>query len=237
MAYLDEILAVAGSGASEDAKKKAKELDDKISGKISSLDAEINKHQADKLGAIKTRDAAKEKLRKVETSLGVSLDSDNLDESLATVKASKGAKESEVVATKDKEIQALKDEITAGKTASENEKKEYKNQLMGALLEKDVATLLPKYKAKATATEYIIDGIKKKAGFEDGKIVFKNDDGTTMRVNGNDADVEDIVKGMQAKEVEAKSSMFFDIAPEQSGAPSNNGGVVATGDYVPFLQR
>ena len=99
MAYLDEILAVVGSGASEDAMKKVKELDDKISGKINSLDAEINKHQADKLSAIKTRDATKEKLRKVETSLGVSLDSDKLDESLASVKASKGAKESEVVAT------------------------------------------------------------------------------------------------------------------------------------------
>jgi hypothetical protein len=74
----------------------------------------------------------------------------------------------------------------------------------------NVATVLPKYKARPTATEYIIDSIKKQAGFEDGKIVFKNQDGTTMRVNGNDASVDDIVKGMQSKEVAAKQGMFFD---------------------------
>ena len=237
MAYLDEILALIGTGASDDAKSKAKALDDKITTKISSLDVEINKHQSEMLGAIKTRDAAKERLRKVESTLGVNLDSDNIDSSLASVKSSKGAKESEVVATKDKEILALKDEITANKSAFDKDKSEYKNELMGVLLERDVATVLPKYKARPTATEYIIDSIKKQAGFEDGKIVFKNQDGTTMRVNGNDASVDDIVKGMQSKEVAAKQGMFFDIAPEQSGAQTNTGGMAVKGDYVPILQR
>lgn len=237
MAYLDELLALVGSNASDEAKSKAKALDGKISAQITSLDGEINKHQADMLGAIKTRDAAKDKLRKVESTLGVSLGNDDIDKSLAEIKSSKNGKESEVIVTKDKEIQALKDEITSSKSAFDEEKATYKTELMGVLLEKDVATLLPKYKAKPTATEYIIDGIKKQAVFEDGKIVFKNPDGTTMRINGNDASVEDIVKGMQSREVEAKSSMFFDIAPEQSGASGNNGGVVATGDFVPKLHR
>jgi hypothetical protein len=45
MAYLDEILALIGTGASDDVKSKAKALDDKITTKITSLDVEINKHQ------------------------------------------------------------------------------------------------------------------------------------------------------------------------------------------------
>jgi hypothetical protein len=50
-----------------------------------------------------------------------------------------------VIATKDKEILALKDEITANKSAFDKDKSEYKNELMGVLLERDVATVLPKY--------------------------------------------------------------------------------------------
>jgi hypothetical protein len=43
-------------------------------------------------------------------------------------------------------ILALKDEITANKSAFDKDKSEYKNELMGVLLERDVATVLPKYR-------------------------------------------------------------------------------------------
>ncbi len=54
-----------------------------------------------------------------------------------------------------------------------------------------------------------------------------------MRANGNDATLDDIIKGMQAKEKDANESMFFDIAPQKSGAGSEKGGAEVKGDFMP----
>ncbi|NYT46368.1 MAG: hypothetical protein H0A75_00220 [Candidatus Methanofishera endochildressiae] len=87
----------------------------------------------------------------------------------------KGGKESELVATKDKEISALKAEITASTEKFASDEAGYKQRLLGVVLEKDIASILPKYKAKSTATDfYIIDGVGKARS---GRCRLKNEDG------------------------------------------------------------
>jgi hypothetical protein len=53
------------------------------------------------------------------------------------------------------------------------------------------------------AANYIVDSIKKSAVFADGKIVFKNEDGTTRRTDGRDSTLDDIIGSMAEAEKKA----------------------------------
>lgn len=212
----------------QDKQAEAQGCVDAVKAKIDGLDAEVNKQESQKLEAIKTRDEAKAKYRAVTSALGVGDDESAVD-AVAALKTKKSGGDESV---KDKEIATLKQEIVDLTQRSEVDKKTYQSQLLTVALEKDVAVVLPKYKAKTNATAYIIDAVKSKAVFEDGKVVFKNADGTTVRHEGRDATLDDMVMLMQQAEVKAKESMFFDIGVQSSGA-GNAGGKVDDGDFVP----
>ena len=228
MKELDKLLGLVASDKSEEAKKLATA----ITAKINDLDNEVVKQEGMKLEAVKTRDDIKDKLKKIASELGVG-ETDNVADAIKAIKAKKSGDKAEDIAIKDKEIEQLKSEIANANSSFEKERNEFKANILGIALEKDVATILPKYKAKANATNYIIDAVKKIAQFADGKIVFKNDDGTTLRANGSDATLDDVIKQMQAKEKEANESMFFDISPQASGAGGGEGGVKVEGDFIP----
>lgn len=228
MKELDKLLGLVASDKSEEAKKLATA----ITAKIDSLDKEVVKQEGMKLEAVKTRDDIKRKLKEIASELGVG-ETDNVADAIKAIKNKKFSDKSEEIAIKDKEIEQLKKEIEDINSSIEKERNEFKADILNIALEKDIATILPKYKAKANATNYIVDAIKKTAQFVDGKIVFKNSDGTTMRANGNDATLEDVIKQMQAKEKEANESMFFNISPQASGAGNGDGGNKAEGDFIP----
>ena len=228
MSDLEKLLGLVASDKQEEAKKLATAITAKIDG----LDKEVSKQEGMKLGAVKTRDEIKGKLKEVASQLGVG-ETDNVTEAIEAIKSKKSGGKSEDVAIKDKEIEQLKEEIANANSSFEKERSEHKAAILGVALEKDIATILPKYKAKANATNYIIDAVKKTAQFVDGKIVFKNEDGTTLRANGNDATLDDVIKQMQAKEKETNESMFFDISPQASGAGSEKGGTKVEGDFIP----
>lgn len=223
---MDELLKLFGL-VPQDKQAEAQGYVDLVKKKVSDLDAEVTKQESQKLEAIKTRDDAKAKYRSVIAALGVGEDA-SAEDAIAALKSKKGGDDS----VKDKEIATLKQEITDLTQKHAGEQQAFQSQLLAVALEKDVAVVLPKYKAKANATPYIIEAIKGKAVFEDGKVVFKNADGTTVRHEGKDATLDDMVMLMQQAEVKAKESMFFDIGVQSSGA-GNAGGKVDEGDFVP----
>lgn len=214
----------------ESKKEEAQKLVDAVSSKITELDGEVTKQESMKLDAIKSRDEAKKKLKEIASELGVE-DVDNVADAIEGIRKKKGGKEDDSVLQK--EIEALKTELATTVAEKSQVEESYKQQLLSVALEKDVATILPKYKAKASATTYIINAIKERAVYENGKVVFKNEDGTTIRSEGRDATLEDMVKGMQAAEKKANESMFFDISIEKSGVSGNQGGKPIEGDFIP----
>lgn len=215
----------------EGKKEEAQALADKISAKFTELDNEVNKQERQKLDAIQSRDDVKKKLKSIASELGAE-DVDNVSDAIEAIKAKKGKPSENDEITK-KEIESLKSELSQTVSEKEALKAEYESKLLSVALEKDIATTLPKYKAKANATPYIINNVKERAVYEDGKVVFKNEDGTTLRFEGRDATLDDVIKDMQRKEKEANESMFFDISIEKSGVSGVAGGKPAQGDFIP----
>lgn len=209
----------------ESKKAEAQQLHDAVKAIIDGLDAKVNEQERLKLDAIATRDAIKSQLKSISTGLGV--EAENVIEAIEAIKSSKGGNNE----IKDKEIEQLKREISELTGRLENTTKESTQKILAMALKNDIATVLPAYKPKAGGVQYIIDAIEKQAHFEDGKVVFKNTDGTTLRIGGKDATVEDMVKQMQEKEKATNESMFFNIEVQQSGATGAGGGKV-TKDLV-----
>ncbi len=214
----------------ESKREEAQKLADAVSSKINSLDGEVTKQESMKLDAIKSRDEAKKKLKEIASELGIE-DVENVADAIEGIRKKKGGKEDDSILQK--EIESLKTELARTVAEKSQVEESYKQKLLSVALEKDIATILPKYKAKASATTYIINAIKERAVYEDGKLVFKNEDGTTIRSEGRDATLDDIVKGMQAAEKKANESMFFDISIEKSGVSGNQGGKPIEGDFIP----
>lgn len=210
----------------ESKKAEAQQLHDAVKAIIDGLDAKVNEQEKLKLDAIATRDAIKSQLKNISTGLGV--DAENVVEAIEAIKSSKGGANNEV---KDKEIEQLKREISELTAQLETTSKESGQKILAMALKNDIATVLPAYKPKASGIQYIIDAIEKQAHFEDGKVVFKNSDGTTLRIGGKDATVEDMVAKMQQAEKDKNESMFFNIDVQSSGAGGGGGGTV-TKDLV-----
>jgi hypothetical protein len=213
-------------GLVEESKKaEAQQLHDAVKTVIDGLDAKVNEQERLKLDAIATRDAIKSQLKNISTGLGV--EAENVIDAIEAIKSSKGGNNE----IKDKEIEQLKREISELTGRLENTTKESTQKILAMALKNDIATVLPAYKPKASGVQYIIDAIEKQAHIEDGKVVFKNADGTTLRIGGKDATVEDMVKQMQEKEKATNESMFFNIEVQASGASGAGGGKV-TKDLV-----
>jgi chromosome segregation ATPase len=224
MEELKKLLALVQSDKSEEAKKIA----ESITTKITELDDKITANEAAKNEADKKLTTLSAKLKTISSQIGVDADAlaEDFEKAIKSLKKSKGGDE-----IKDKEIEALKAELQKTISDAEALKAETESELMRAVMERDTAVLLPKYKAKALGTTHIVNEIAKRASYKDGKIIIKNDDGTTKRVNGADATVEDLIKEMRDAEIESKESMFFSIEVQESGG--QGGGSVADGDFQP----
>lgn len=216
-------------GLIDEAKKaQAQQLVDAVKLKINELDNKIVEQERLKLDAINSRDEIKTKLKKVSTELGV--EADNVIEAIEAIKTKKGGANDEV---KDKEITQLKNEIEQLTNTLNETKQHTTKEMLKMTLANEVAISLPKYNAKKNGYNYIIGEVEKKASFEDGKIMFKNSDGTTLRVDGRDATVDDVIKTMFEAEKKANESMFFNIEVQSSGASNNNGGGKVIQDFIP----
>lgn len=212
----------------ESKKADAQKLVDAVKAKIESLDNEIIKKEKERNDALNNTGASQDLLKKISSKLGVDIDANNIDEALESLK-SKGKNADEVL---EKENQNLKQEVNDLMDKLKNIESTSQQELMKMRLKNDVAISLPKHNAKKAAYEFIISEVEKRAVYENGKVVYKNDDGTTMRLNGADASTDDIIKKMFEKEKETGESMFFNIDVQASGASNNNGGTQYEGDLI-----
>ena len=209
-------------------KAQAQQLVDAIKLKIAELDNKIVEQERLKLDAINSRDEIKTKLKKVSTELGV--EAENVLEAIEAIKTKKGGADNDV---KDREITQLKNEIEQLTNTLNKTKQRTTKEMLKMTLANEVAISLPKYNAKKNGYSYIIGEVEKKASFEDGKVMFKNSDGTTLRIDGRDATVDDVIKTMFEAEKKANESMFFNIEVQSSGASHNNGGGKVIQDFIP----
>lgn len=213
----------------EEAKKPdAQKLIDAISLKIQNLDNEIIKKEKERNDALNNTTSSQELLKKISSKLGVDIDANNIDETLESLKGKSKNADEVLVKENDNlknEIKDLMDQLNNVQTTSQKE-------LMKMRLKNDVAISLPKHNAKKAAYEFIISQVEKKAAYEDGRVVYKNEDGTTMRINGADATTDDIIKQMFEKEKETGESMFFNTSVQPSGPSNNNGGNKHENDLI-----
>jgi len=226
---MEELLKLLGL-VDESKKAEAQKLADAVKTKIDELDADITKQEGLKNDAVASRDKIKTQLKEIGKKLDIDIDTGNVTEAIDAIKNSKGVKESEALGIKEKEIETLKTEIETLKTENETVQSTASKQLLSMSLKTEITALLPTHKAKAGATAYITAEVEKRAVFEDGKAVFKNEDGTTLRIGGKDATASDIIEQMKQKEIDSKESLFFDIGVQESGK-NGVGGEKAQGDY------
>lgn len=224
---MNELLELLGL-VDEAKKAQAQQLVDAIKLKIAELDNKIVEQERLKLDAINSRDEIKTKLKKVSTELGV--EAENVLEAIEAIKTKKGGADNDV---KDREITQLKNEIEQLTNTLNETKQSTTKEMLKMTLANEVAISLPKYNAKKNGYGYIIGEVEKKASFEDGKIMFKNSDGTTLRIDGRDATVDDVIKSMFEAEKKANESMFFNIEVQSSGASNMNGGGKVVQDFIP----
>jgi hypothetical protein len=209
----------------DEAKKtQAQKLVDAVKLKIDGLDLKINEQERLKIDAIKTRDEIKGKLKDISIKLGV--DADNVVDAIETIKSKKGVDKTEALEIAEKEKENLKLEITQLTQQLQEVETKSTQELLSLNLKSEVAISLPKHNAKKNAYNYIITEVQKKAQYENGKTIFKNEDGTTLRIDGRDATADDIIKQMFETEKTSNESMFFDIAVQQSGASNNQSGKI-----------
>lgn len=224
---MNELLELLGL-VDEAKKAQAQQLVDAIKLKITELDSKIVEQERLKLDAINSRDEIKTKLKKVSTELGV--EAENVLEAIEAIKTKKGGADNDV---KDREITQLKNEIEQLTNTLNETKQSTTKEMLKMTLANEVAISLPKYNAKKNGYSYIIGEVEKKASFEDGKIMFKNSDGTTLRIDGRDATVDDVIKSMFEAEKKSNESMFFNIEVQSSGASNMNGGGKIVQDFIP----
>ena len=224
---MNELLELLGL-VDEAKKAQAQQLVDAVKLKITELDSKIVEQERLKLDAINSRDEIKTKLKKVSTELGV--EAENVLEAIEAIKTKKGGADNDV---KDREITQLKNEIEQLTNTLNETKQSTTKEMLKMTLANEVAISLPKYNAKKNGYSYIIGEVEKKASFEDGKVMFKNSDGTTLRIDGRDATVDDVIKTMFEAEKKANESMFFNIEVQSSGASHNNGGGKVIQDFIP----
>lgn len=223
---MNELMQLLGLVA-DDKKGEAQKLADAVKAIINGLDTKITEQEKLKNDAIASRDDAKQKLKSIATGLGA--DVENVQDAIDAIKNKKAGNDD----VKDKEIEALKNEITTLTSQLENTKTQSTQEMLKMALKNDVAVLLPKYKVKSNATQFVINAIEQQAHFENGAIIFKNQDGTTKRINGADATVETIMQEMQKKEIDANESMFFNIEVQSSGAGGKGAGKGTQQDFIP----
>lgn len=223
---MEELIKLLGLVA-DDKKDEAQKLADAVKTKIGELDGKIVEQEKLKIDAIKSRDDAKSKLKSIATGIGA--DVENVEDAVIAIRDKKAGNDD----VKDKEILQLKDEITTLTQSLDETKSKSTKDLLAMSLKTEIAKALPKHNAKTAGYEYITTAIETKATYEDGKIVFKNEDGTSLRIDGKDATVDDMVKQMFDKEQKANESMFFNIDVQDSGANGSGAGGKVVQDFIP----
>ena len=217
----------------DDKKSDAKTLGDTLQGVLDTNETNLSKFESQKSEAIKSRDALKSQLKDIGKKLGIDLDADDVTSAIEAIKNKKGLDKSEALEAMVKEKEALQTEIDSLTEKLETQKTEHTTEMLHTIFQKDFAEIAPKYKAVPKLMKFLGQELSDKAVFEDGKVSFKNEDGTTLRINNEDATMDTLLSQMRNAEIESKESLYFDISAGQSGPGSNRAGPSSEEDFVP----
>ncbi len=239
---MEELLKLLGL-VPEDKKEEAKGYINTVETKVKSLGDEVTESARkasiaeNKLSeATGTRDKLKTKILSLAGNLGIATAEKTLEEVVQAVIEKKGkTEETDALNAKTREIEQLEAKLTEANQTLEAEKATAQENITKAILEKDLALILPKYNAVEDAMPYLIGdimSIPKK--FEDGNVVFMDKDGVPLRnkAGTEKATLESIVAERKEAEKEAGKSFFFDNSVVDVGAKGGHGNK-QEGDYVP----
>lgn len=218
----------------EDKKEEARGYISAVEAKVKSLGDEITE-SARKASiaeskfneATKTRDKLKTKILSLAGNLGIATAEKTLEEVVQAVIEKKGkTEETDALNAKTREIEQLETKLTELNQALEAEKATAQDNITKAILEKDLALILPKYNAVEDAIPYLINDIMNlPKKFEDGGVVFLDESGVPLRnkAGTEKATIESIVAEKKEAEKEAGKSFFFDNSVDDVGAKSGHG--------------
>jgi len=210
---LKQLLAGSEAGLAEVLKLESNY--NTLSGEVSKLEAKLN-------DAVSKRDKYKGFTKAVKTKLGID-ENEELTEETVNEKLNVILSKKDVDLTEKERV--LKLEIQKMEEAVKNKDIELKTSISS--VEKEIFETkleLELYKSATTisavndvAYKIIVDELKKGASIEEGKILFKNEDGTTARINGVQMTLADKVNSIKADE---KLGFLFK-ADIQSGSGVN----------------
>jgi len=217
----------------EDKKSEAKELGETLQGVLETNESAISKLESQKAETIKSRDDIKTKLKDIGKKLGIDLDGEDVDAAIEAIKSKKGIDKSEAVEALTKEKDNLQKEIDELTETIKTNEEAHKKEMSKSMFKKDFAEAAPEFKVVPKLAKFLEQELESMAVFEDGKTIFKNEDGTTLRINNEVADIKAILKSRREAEIESKEALFFDINAQQNGPRSGESGAPSEEDFIP----
>lgn len=178
--------------------QKVKENYTNLSGEVGTLEAKLN-------DSISKRDKFKGFSQIVKSKLGFE-EGEELSEDTITAKINsllegtkkEGDNKSNIYKA---EIAKLEEELGRQKGSFEQEINVYKNDMLNTQIDLQLFKNSAQINAvNAKAHEMIMSELKKGVSFEDGKLIFKNEDGTTARKNGVPLTLKDRIEDLRSNE-------------------------------------
>lgn len=203
---LEALLALLGEN------EEAKNFVSEMNANTESLTRRINVLETDSRKAFETRDTTKQKARKLLDKLGLD-DLDNVDDELLDkVLKNKGS---------DAEVQNLKAQLEKAVAEKGQIESTYKSKLSDYALKTELTKTGLAQQALNGEVYAILEGLALQGAHytDDGKIVFRNEDGSTKYVNGKEMTLNDRVSELSASQ--SYASLFKPQGTGGTGANPN----------------
>ena len=206
------LLASLEAGDTEKATEIAKALKPKFEQTVKDL----KDYEEKSSGAIETRDKAKAKLKEVAKALGLDKDDLSADKIKALVKSGKNDEEYKVEIANLTEL--LEKKETEYKSSLEEKDQRFSDQLVEVEIAKLGLTsdVVDDKRFLSIVTDHLKDG----AVIEDGKVIYKNSDGTVRDDSGRPVSV---AERMEAFKADTENANLFNSTINGGGGAQGNG--------------
>ena len=204
----------------------------KIKGNYDSLSTEVSTLEGKLSEAITKKDKYKNFTKSVKGKLGIEegeeLTEDTLNSKIEVLKESLGATSGEKEKVLKLELLKLEEAVKTAKLEAQDEVARVNGSVLESKLELELYKTTSGVSAvNERAHKMIIDELKAGAVFEEGKIVFKGQDGTTVRQNGVAMTLNEKLEGIKSSE--DMSFLFKSDAKSGSGTHTGDSGTGTEG--------
>ncbi len=219
MDKLEQLLALIEAEKQEEAKKIIDELKDKREKSEKTIkEFESKKNELEK----KVESKAKEVVT-IKDILGASAEQ-TPEEIKELVEKLKKPVNDETIKIAKADNEKLKEELKQKQKEIEEVKAKSRQEIIKAKSEKEILDAAIKWNAKKQARSFIVkDVLEKLTTTDEGKIKIKDTDGTTLRIDGEDATIDAYIGQLFKKEKEDKESFLFNIENQKSGSNTKEG--------------